>query len=146
MAISLNLGVEKPKLRVMKSRFCDACVRLFFGDDLLCKLAQEAHIAFEEEANIGDTVQEHGDAFDADAEGPAAPDFGINVTGFEDIGVDHAGTEDFDPTAAFAQPTSFLPTKDARNIDFDARLCEREETRPQTDFGIFAEERLCEEL
>ena len=110
------------------------------------ELIEEASVAFEEEANIGDAVKEHGDAFDADAKGPSARDFGVDVPGFEDVGIDHAGAQDLDPAAAFAKPPTFLSAADAGDIDFDARLSEGEKAGTESDLRIFSEEGLREEL
>ncbi len=91
-------------------------------------------------------MQKHGDAFDADAEGPSAPDFGVDVSFAQDVGVDHAGAEDFDPTGLFAEPTTFLSAEDAGDIDFDAGFGEGEEAGAEADFGVFSEEGLGEEF
>ena len=117
-----------------------------FERDLLRELAQEAHVTFEEEADIGDPVKEHGDAFNADAEGPTAPYFRIDIASFEDVGIDHAGAQNLNPATPFAESAPLLATENTRDIDFDARFREREETRPQPNLGVFAEERLGKEL
>ena len=65
----------------------------------------------------------------------------------EHVGVDHAGPEDLDPGRALAQRAATavgheaVLAVEARHVDLDARLGEREEVRPQANLAILAEDR-----
>jgi hypothetical protein len=70
---------------------------------LQSELLEEAEVVFDEGADVGfvegvdDVVFAHDEAFDAEAEGPAGVEFGVDVDGFEDVGIDHAAAADFHP-------------------------------------------------
>ena len=64
------------------------------------KLFQEAHVVFIEEADVVDAVAEHGDAFDAEAERPAGPDFRIVADVLEHLRMHHAAAGDLQPVLA----------------------------------------------
>src|SRR5258708_2418344 len=70
----------------------------------LCKLLEESDIVFNEQADVSDAVFAHGYAFDAETEGPAAVLFGVDVAGFEDVGVDHAAAAELDPLLLVFEP------------------------------------------
>src|SRR4051812_17490017 len=79
------------------------------------KLVQETSVVFVEKANVVDLVTDHGDGFDAEAEGPAAPDFGIVADVFENFRMHHAAAGNLHPI--FAESSY----KGACEIDFQAR-------------------------
>jgi len=59
----------------------------------LRKLLEEAHIVFEERAQVADAVAQHREAFDAHAESEAGVALGIDVAGAQHVRMDHAATE-----------------------------------------------------
>ena len=61
------------------------------------KLAQEFEIVLEKLSQVGDAITQHRHAFHAHTEGIASEFFRINATGFQDIGVHHSATQDFQP-------------------------------------------------
>src|SRR5262245_26304086 len=82
----------------------------------LSELAEAARVVLVEEADFVDSVADHGDAFDAKAERPAGPDFGIVADVLEHFGMDHSAAGDFEPVFAH-----FLH-EGAGEIDFEARF------------------------
>src|SRR5688572_16115981 len=68
------------------------------------ELPQEAEVVFDEVADVVDAVFPHGDALDAEAEGPAGIDFGVHVAGREDVGMDHAAAAELDPAGLVLEP------------------------------------------
>ncbi len=65
-------------------------------------MAQPAQVAFEERPQVGDAVFQHGDPVDAHAEGKALPFAGVNAAGRQNLGMDHAGTQNLQPAVALA--------------------------------------------
>ena len=59
-------------------------------------------------------------------EGKAGVDIGVIVYPPQDIGVDHPGAEDFNPSFAAAHPTPFTLTDETVDGHLDARFDERE--------------------
>src|SRR5205823_3934268 len=64
------------------------------------KLIQKSNVVLVEKANVVDLVTDHGDAFDAEAEGPAAPDFGIVADIFKNFRMHHAAARNLHPIFA----------------------------------------------
>src|SRR3989475_12923980 len=64
------------------------------------KLFQNPQIIFVEEPEVVDAIADHGDAFDAEAEGPAGPDFGIVADVLEHLRMHHAAAGDLQPFLA----------------------------------------------
>ena len=58
----------------------------------------------------------------------------------------HAGAQDFNPASPFADVTAFSATLETRNIDFDRRLCEREEAWTETNLTRLTEQLFDERL
>src|SRR3954466_7740181 len=81
------------------------------------ELFEEAEVVFDEEADVVDAVLAHGDAFDAEAEGPAGVNFRIDFAVGEDVGVDHAAAAEFDPALLVFEP----------DVDFSGGFGEGEE-------------------
>ena len=63
---------------------------------------EPAQIGFEEGAQIGDAVFQHGDAVEAHAEGPALDLVRVHAAGADDIGMHHAGAQNLQPLVAGA--------------------------------------------
>lgn len=67
------------------------------GDFASSELGEEARILGPEEADVWDVEEEHGDAFEAEAESPA--DAMRDVRRYEELLLDDAAAEDFEPVA-----------------------------------------------
>ena len=70
----------------------------------LAKLVQESQVVLKKQANIVDAVFEHRDALNAHTEGEAGNVLRIVADKSENCRVDHAGTENLQPTGGFANP------------------------------------------
>jgi len=103
-------------------------------DLLLRKLPEESQIVLIKMADVVEAGADHGDAFEAEAEGVAGPLRGIEADGFKDLGVDYAATAEFEPLAGE------FPQVGRHEIHFEARLGEREEGRAQADLRARAEQ------
>src|SRR5712664_1594118 len=97
-----------------------------------------ADVVLEEDLDIVDAVLEHGQAIDAHAEGEAADFFRVVFDEAVDGGIYHAGAEKFNPAGAFALRAG-AAAENAGNIEFDARLGEREITGAEARFHAGAE-------
>src|SRR5437016_5321332 len=64
------------------------------------ELLQKTEIVFVKEPNVIDAIPNHGDALDAEAKGPAGPDFRVVADVFKDLGMHHAAAGDFQPFLA----------------------------------------------
>ena len=93
---------------------------------------------------------EHRDPLDPHPEGEALDALGVVAVvahELEHVRVDHPGAEDLDPGRALAQRAALSRRQDpavaveARDVDLDARLGEREEVRAQPDLALGAEDR-----
>src|SRR6185436_11180580 len=111
------------------------------------ELAEEADIVLKKDLDVVDLVFEHGQAIDAHAEGEAADFFGVVVNEAVDGGIDHASAEELDPARAFALGASTAAgacagaaAEDAGDVEFDARLGEREIAGAEAGFYSGAEE------
>ena len=98
------------------------------------KLLQEPHIVFVKEADIVDAVTDHGDAFDAKAERPAGPDFGVVTDNFKDRRMHDATAGDLGPVLAH------LFHQRAGEINFIARLGVAEIVRTKTNLHVLAQQ------
>src|SRR5947209_6494798 len=76
-----------------KSTYCLSQLRVTF----ISELPQKPHIILIEQPNIINSIPHHGDAFDAEAERPPAPDFGIIADPLENFGMHHAATGNLQP-------------------------------------------------
>src|SRR5215210_6197966 len=118
------------------------------------ELLEEAEVVVVEGAHVGEAVLELGDALDAHAPREALDLLGVVAVVVDvgvDVRVDLAGAEDLDPALALAQPAAravphVAPSVavEARDVDLDARLGEREEVRAQADVAALAEDRVGE--
>jgi hypothetical protein len=102
-------------------------------------LPEEADIVFEIEADIPDPVKQHGSSFYSHAEGITGIFAAVDIACFQDVGIHHSASQDFEPTGIFAQGTSFSPADGAAHVHFSRRFREREIRRPQPDGNLFAE-------
>jgi hypothetical protein len=73
----------------------------------LFELLQETHVVFEEEAQVVYLVFQHGDAFYSHSESKSGVFTVVYITGLEHVRINHAATENFDPTGIFTDITSF---------------------------------------
>src|SRR5688572_17625160 len=71
---------------------------------LVSKLAKETQVVLDEMADVVDGVFPHGDALDAEAEGPAGIGFGVDFAGGEDVGVHHSAAAELDPFLFVFEP------------------------------------------
>src|SRR2546426_12684813 len=91
------------------------------------ELRQEAHVALEEQPDVGDAVAHHGDALRPHPEGEAGVALRVHAAGLEDRGVYHAAPQDLDPARLLAGLAA-RPTADrAARRHASRRLGEREE-------------------
>ena len=97
------------------------------------ELIQEPQVVFVEQADVGDAVFAHSEAFDAEAEGPAGVFFAVDADGVEDVGVNHAA-------AAHLDPAFFAGFVGQKQIDLGAWFGEGEEAGAEPPFGVAAEE------
>src|SRR3954466_7660415 len=114
------------------------------------ELLQEAQVVLVEHPQVRHAVLEEGDPLDPHAEREALDAVGVvpvlaHVA--EHVRVHHPRAEDLDPAGPLAQRAAravlheALPAVEARDVDLDARLGEREEVRPQPHRPLFAEDR-----
>src|SRR5580765_4822556 len=80
------------------------------------ELPQESHVVLVKQPDVVDTIAQHRDAFDAEAEGPTAPHFRIITDVLEDLRMHHAAAGDLQPVLA-----EFLHER-VGEIDLQARL------------------------
>src|SRR5580700_4860867 len=73
-----------------------ASIRVIRGE-ILGKLFQEAQVVLVEITDVIDAVEVHGEAFEAQAKGIAAPNFRIVADRFKHRRIDHATAADFNP-------------------------------------------------
>ena len=98
-------------------------------------------------ADFADAVLHHGDALHAHAEGEAGDFF--RVVGRllfrgegEDRGIDHAATQQLNPSRLLALAAALASAKDATDLHVGARLGEREERGEEARFDRRTEQRL----
>src|SRR5207302_11505236 len=104
------------------------------------ELPQKPQIIFVEEPDVVDAIADHGDAFDAKAEGPAGPDFGIVTDVLEHLRMHHAAAGDLQPFLAH------LARERAGEIDLEARFGVAEVVRAETNLHVAAKQVLEDEL
>ena len=105
---------------------------------------EESDVVFEVEPEVFDSVFEHSDSFDAHTESESRVLFGVDAALFEDIGVDHPASHNFEPSGPLADVAALASAEVARNIDFGRRFGEGEVRGSHTDDGLFAEHLLGE--
>ena len=87
-------------------------------------------------------VLEHCDSFDTQTECETGVNFGIDAAVAEYVGVNHAGTQNFDPAFALAETAALTAAYEAGNVNFCGGFGEGEVVGTETDFGLFAEHTL----
>src|SRR5439155_23459881 len=99
----------------------------------LRELAEEAHVVLKKNLNIIDSVFQHSQAVDAEAEGEAADFLRLVVHKALDRGIDHARAKEFDPGRALALSTgsaagggSRSAAERAGNVELDGGFGKRE--------------------
>src|SRR3954449_252122 len=118
------------------------------------ELLQEPNVVVVQRAHVRQAVLELGDALDAHPPREALDLLGA-VAVVVDVGVPIRvalpRAEDLDPALALAQATARAVAHEAtpvaveaRDVDLDARLGEREEVRSEADVAAFAEDRVRE--
>ena len=85
-------------------------------------------------------VLQHGNAFDAHAEGKAGIFFGVDTTIVQYVGVHHSSTTDFYPAALLTYGTAFAAADQARNINLCAGLSEWEKRGTEAYFGFLTKQ------
>ena len=105
-------------------------------DDETLELIEKAYVVFTEHAQVLDHVLQVGDALYTQTEGIAAIDLAVNAAGFENGGIHHTTTQDFNPTGVFAETATLTTAQHARDIHFGTRLGEGEIAGTQADLGI----------
>src|SRR5688572_11993154 len=77
------------------------CWRNQFSENFIgaasCELAQEAHVVVEKTAQVIDTVAQHREALDTETEGEAGVTLRIDADVAQDVRMDHAAAEHFQP-------------------------------------------------
>src|SRR2546429_5407369 len=110
------------------------------GSRAASKLPQKPQIIFVEEPDVVDAIADHGDAFDAEAEGPAGPDFGIVADVLEHLRMHHAAAGDLQPFLAH-------PARERTGeINLKARLGVTEVVWAETNLHVAAEQFLEDEF
>jgi len=96
------------------------------------KLLQEPDVVLVEKPDVVDAVADHGDAFDAEAEGPAGPDLWIVADFLEHGRVNHPAPGDLHPFLAHSAGER------ARKIDLQAWFGVAEVVRTETNLHVAA--------
>src|SRR5208282_2519745 len=116
---------------------------------LLWELAQETHVVLKKHLNVVDSVFQHGEAVDADAEGKTADFFRIVIYETVDRGIDHARPKEFDPAGSFALAAgaarfcgAAAAAENAGGVELDGWFGERKIAGAEASFYAFAEELL----
>ena len=103
------------------------------------KFLEEAEVVLEVVTEVIDLPFEHSDALKSHSECESAVFLRVYAAGFEDVRVNHTGTEYFEPTGAFADIAAFAVAYVAAYVNFGRRFGEREVTWPHTYLSIRAE-------
>src|SRR5712675_483684 len=107
-------------------------------------MAEPAHVAFEQLAQIGHAVFQHRDTVDAHAPGKTLIDVGIDAAGAQHVRMHHAAAENLQPVLTLAE-TDLSLVAPALDVDLERRLGEREERRAESHVDVIdLEERLAE--
>src|SRR2546427_6294367 len=104
------------------------------------KLFQKPQIILVEQPDVVDAIADHGDALDAEAEGPAGPHFRIVADVFEHLRMHHAATGNLQPFLAH------LARERTGEINLEARLGVAEVVRAETNLHVAAQQFLEDKL
>ena len=102
---------------------------------------QEAQIAAVEQANIVDAVAHHRQARQAQAEGEAAPFFGIGAAGAQHGRMHQAAGQQLHPAGLFAHRAARAAADQALNIELESGLDEGEKAGAQAHRDVAMEDR-----
>ena len=108
------------------------------------ELLEELQVVLEHQADVVDAIFQHGDALDADAKGEAGVLIRVDVAVLQNLAVDDAAAQNFDPAGVLAQGAALAVALEAADIDLDAGLGEREVGRAQAGAGVGTEQLLHE--
>src|SRR6266850_2861719 len=124
-------------------------VQLFQSNFFLTELSQNPQIILEKQPDVVNPILQHGDSLYTHAEGETRDFLWIVADKTEHLGIDHTGTENFQPARRFANPAglpfrnrSFAAANQTLDVDLGARFGERKETGPKPHPGILAEDLL----
>ena len=107
-------------------------------------MAEPADVGLEEGPQIRHAVFQHGNAVDPHAPGKALILIRIKPAIADDIAVDHAAAENFEPVVALAE-ADFTALARALDVDFHRGFGEGEKRRPEAHLDVIdLEERLAE--
>lgn len=67
------------------------------------ELLEELQVVLEHQADVVDAVFQHGDTLDADAKGKAGVLIRVDVAVLQNLAVDDAAAQNFDPAGVLAQ-------------------------------------------
>ena len=104
------------------------------------ELLEELQVVLEHQTDVVDAVLQHGDTLDADAKGKAGVLIRVDVAVLQNLAVDDAAAQNFDPAGVLAQRAALAVALEAADIDLDAGLGEREVGRAQAGAGAAADE------
>src|SRR4051812_47922074 len=115
------------------------------------ELLQEPQIVLEQDAEVRHAVTQEGDALDPHPEREALHLFGLVAVVLDEaehVRVDHPRAEDLDPARALAErvaravgEVALAAAVEARHVDLDARLGEREVAGADVHLALGAEDR-----
>src|SRR5205823_7042314 len=108
-------------------------------------LSQDAEVVLPERAQVREAVPQHRDALDAEAERETLPLRRVEADVAEDVRINPAGAAHLDPAGVLAHRAAAAAADEARDVELDRRLREREVARPHAHLPLRAEER-AEEL
>src|SRR6266581_786489 len=80
------------------------------------ELGQEPQIVLVEQADVVDSVLQHGDPLDPEPEGEAGVPLGVVADILEHRRMHHAAAADLDPSAALAGTAARSPAEDAGDV------------------------------
>ena len=104
-----------------------------------CELFEEAGVVFGEHAQVAHTVFEVGDALYTHTECVAGVDLAVYAARLEDIGVDHATSQNLDPSCVLAEAASLAAADVATDVHLCTGLSEGEVAGTETNLGVGAE-------
>src|SRR6266571_1648211 len=110
------------------------------------ELGQEPQIVLVEQADVVDSVLQHGDPLDPEPEGEAGVPLGVVADLLEHRGVHHARAAHLDEARALAAAASVALAEDAGDVVLGARLDEREVGRAQAQLQVAPEDPAAEVL
>src|SRR5438093_388286 len=105
----------------------------------LTELSQKSQVVLKKQPDIVDPILQHGDSLYPHAESESRKLLRIVADKTKHLGIDHTGTENFQPARRFAHPASlpfqnrsFAAANQTLDVDLSARFGERKETGPKS--------------